>query len=514
MTVKHEVVSEDSKAQLRSASYVLIVIQIMFIILFATVGGSSFVTFGTGTQAYNMFIGVEIMMFIGFGYLMTFLKWYGLGAMGFSMLLVAIALQWDLFTEHFWYQLFFHTPYKWEYTPISVYSLLDTLYAVASVLISFGAVIGKISPLQLVVMAMIELACHSFNYEVLMVGTMHIVDIGGTYIDHMFGAYFGLAVAYMLGKPKSEPEFGYSSDLFSIFGTLFLWIYWPSFVIGAATPDSDEQQYGMVNTILALASSTVCAFWLSSVLDSNGRFRPIDVQNATLAGGVAIGCTANLTMDGFGAVCIGGTAGLVSCLGFNFIMPFLENTLGIHDTCGVHNLHGLPSIIGAAASIILAAFKGTGHAHDTAIYGRNNVNDQWWYQSVGALLCIAFAITSGLITGAILNCMYNGNVRQAKFFHDDQYWCVADDYGRSLYSELTNILDDSDVEVKQAMQDAMPEWSAHSGRRRVQEKPMMMGVLPQAIENSQHGKSKLVPVTKEASAAARANLEIGDGEAV
>jgi len=293
-------------------------------------------------------------------------------------------------------------------------------------------------------------------------------------------------------------------------GTLFLWIYWPSFVIGASVPDSSQQEYGMVNTILALAASTVCAFWLSSILDENGRFRPVDIQNATLAGGVAIGCTANLTMSGFGAVCIGGTAGLISTFGFNHIMPFLEHTVGIHDSCGIHNLHGMPSIIGGIASVIVAGFKGTGHAHDTAIYGRNHVNDQWWYQAVGLLLCVAFAITSGLITGSIMNCLYNGNTREAKEFHDDQYWCVADDYGRSLYSELTNILDDSDIEVKEAMTNAMPEWSSHAGRRKVQEKPMMMGILPQAIENSQHGKSKYIPVDKAASSAARSNLEIGD----
>lgn len=91
-----------------------------------------------------------------------------------------------------------------------------------------------------------------------------------------------------------------------------------------------------------------------------------------------------------------------------------------------------------------------------------------------------------------------------------QYWCVADDYGRSLYSELTNILDDSDAEVKEAMQNAMPEWSSHAGRRKVQEKPMMMGVLPQAIENSQHGKSGYAPVNKASQQAARANLEIDE----
>lgn len=140
---------------------------------------------------------------------MTFLKWYGMGALGFTMLLTAMAIQWDLFTQSFWRQLFNNTLYgHWYYVEMNMYSLLDTLYAVSSVLISFGAIIGKASPLQMVVMLIIEIACHSFNYEVLMKGTMHLVDVGGTYVDHMFGAYFGLSVAYVLGKPKSEPEFG------------------------------------------------------------------------------------------------------------------------------------------------------------------------------------------------------------------------------------------------------------------------------------------------------------------
>lgn len=350
------------------------------------------------------------------------------------MLLVAIALQWDLFTEHFWDQMFNHTLYgHWTGVHMDVYALLDTLYAVAAVLISFGAIIGKVSPFQLIIMTIIELACHSFNYKVLMIGTMHIEDVGGTYIDHMFGAYFGLAVAYMLGKPNTEPEFGYNNDLFSMIGTLFLWVYWPSFVIGASEPNSVEQEYGMVNTILALCSSTVCAFWLSSCLDERGRFRPVDIQNATLAGGVAIGCTANLTMSGFGAICIGGCAGLVSCFGFNHVMPFLEHTVGIHDTCGIHNLHGMPSLLGGIASVIVAAYKGVGHAHDSAIYGRNNVNDQWWYQAVGLLLCVAFAIVAGLVTGAIMNLCYDPATRTAKYFHDDQVRFGSIRYFHSLF---------------------------------------------------------------------------------
>lgn len=152
---------------------------------------------------------------------------------------------------------------------------------------------------------------------------------------------------------------GNTPDIFSLIGTVFLWIYWPSFVAGAAVADSVQQQHAIVNTILALAASTICAFWLSSILSTNGRFRPVDIQNATLAGGVAIGCTANLSMSSFGAIMIGVTTGIVSTFGYNVIQPLLEEKIGLHDTCGVHNLHAMPSVIGAIASIILAGYKDT-----------------------------------------------------------------------------------------------------------------------------------------------------------
>ena len=38
-----------------------------------------------------------------------------------------------------------------------------------------------------------------------------------------------------------------------------------------------------------------------------------------------------------------------------FIQPWFAKTLKIHDTCGVHNLHGMPAIIGALLSCVMAA---------------------------------------------------------------------------------------------------------------------------------------------------------------
>lgn len=99
--------------------------------------------------------------------------------------------------------------------------LLNALYAISAVLITFGALIGKCSPFQLAVITFIELALHSVNYKVLM-GYLNVADMGGTYVDHMFGAYFGLTVAWVLGKPKGEPAMGSTPDIFSLIGTVSL----------------------------------------------------------------------------------------------------------------------------------------------------------------------------------------------------------------------------------------------------------------------------------------------------
>jgi len=37
------------------------------------------------------------------------------------------------------------------------------------------------------------------------------------------------------------------------------------------------------------------------------------------------------------------------------LQPWLSSNLRLHDTCGVHNLHGMPALISAVASAIYAS---------------------------------------------------------------------------------------------------------------------------------------------------------------
>lgn len=80
----------------------------------------------------------------------------------------------------------------------------------------------------------------------------------------------------------------------------------------------------------------------------------VDIQNATLSGGVAMGVCAIMNINPAVALAIGISAGVMSVLGYVHIQPFIERTIGLHDTCGVLNLHGLPSILGALYGFVAA----------------------------------------------------------------------------------------------------------------------------------------------------------------
>jgi hypothetical protein len=201
---------------------------------------------------YKFYVDIALMMFVGFGYLMTFLQHYGLGAVGFTMLITSFVVQWSIVVEGFLLHL---NEGHMHQLSISFLELIDGNFAAATVLISFGAVIGKIGPFQIAIMSFLEVIFYALNKRFLMIHWFGVADIGGSIVIHCFGAYFGLAVSYILGKPTSRcidnASSSNSSDLFSLIGTVFLWLYWPSFVTAMPGTSTEETSGLMVSTACA-----------------------------------------------------------------------------------------------------------------------------------------------------------------------------------------------------------------------------------------------------------------------
>jgi ammonium transporter Rh len=338
------------------------------------------------------------------------------------------------------------------------YFLFFLLFWIANKLINIALIhSGKTSPYQLIVMTFIESFAYSVNKVMLCLGVVEFVDAGGTINIHMFGAYFGLAVAWMLGRPPASavPESDHNSDLFSMIGTLFLWIYWPSFNAAVVGADTAQQQRGVVNTILALCAATVAAFLWSSLLSSSHKFRPVDIQNASLAGGVAMGAVCDLTLNGSDSLLIGFAAGTVSTIGYNRVQEWMERKLSIHDTCGVHNLHGMPSILGGAATTILAAIKAPrGHDMPHPWIHRDQAFDQF----ISILFTLGMAVTTGLLTGYILT-KIRADESTTEFYSDEPYWEIEEEHE---HKPSTKELEQG-VEASAALQKLMSSFKGMAG---------------------------------------------------
>ena len=150
----------------------------------------------------------------------------------------------------------------------------------------------------------------------------------------------------------------YDADVFSMIGTLFLWLFWPSFNGALAGEVGNARQRSIINTLLSISASAFITFAVSRLLRPGRKFNMVDIQNATLAGGVAMGSCANMVTHPWGALFIGFWAGILSTVGYVKILPFLDARLGLKDTCGINNLHGMPSLFGAFASVVVAGASG------------------------------------------------------------------------------------------------------------------------------------------------------------
>ncbi|KAG7197375.1 hypothetical protein KM043_018482 [Ampulex compressa] len=396
----------------------------------------------------RIYPNVHVMIWIGFGFLMAFLKRYGQSSVGLTFLTGAVLVQVAMICEGV-----LHVK-KGSKAYLSLESLLSADVAVATPLISMGALLGKTTYIQLVFMGILELIMFTVNKYV----GEHIlmaVDAGDSMFVHAFGAYFGLAVSFVFGmkeKPKEHHLEGasYQSDMFAMIGTVFLWLFWPSF--NSAALEGDDQQRAIINTLLSISASCVIAFAISALVSKENKFNMVHIQNSTLAGGVAIGTAAGMMCEPVGALVVGALSGILSVLGYKYLTPIIQKRLRIHDTCGVHNLHGMPGVLGGIFGALMAGLA-TESSYDYSLYEifparapsseaklaemRDNYGisaglnrtaaQQAGYQLLALAVTLGISVVSGLITGLIMRMSVCGLITEADKFNDEVHWELEED---------------------------------------------------------------------------------------
>ncbi|NXK13507.1 RHD protein, partial [Herpetotheres cachinnans] len=322
-----------------SVPWLVLFLEAVFIILFYYFfsGESSQLS-----RTYPAFQDVNQMVIFGFGFFLAFLKRYGFSSTGFNLLIIVLGVQCSVLID-----LVFGLPKT---------DVLDRIakatVSVTAVVISAGAVLGKTNPLQLILMTVVEIIV--FHMSRWINNTfLQVPDNISLMHAPLFGAYFGLAVSSWFSEPSPRSEKNAStpkSDLLSMLGTLFLWVFWPSFNSVLVVTDKERAIY---NTYFALAVSAVTAFALSALTTKDGRFRMTHIRSAVLAGGIAVGYTAHSIKYPWIAMILGQLASVITILGSYCLQRCLNPAFKIHDTSGVHFTFGLPGVLGAFAHVVL-----------------------------------------------------------------------------------------------------------------------------------------------------------------
>lgn len=393
---------------------------------------------GAGGIDARGFQDLHISTFLGFGLIMTFLRRYCRGMLVHVFLIGTLVIQWATLLQGFFTM-------KNSKIDMGLQRMINADYAVVAVLVSLGAIMGKCNSLQLLVVAVIEAFFFSVN-EAINIQVLKVSDFGRSMIVHVFGAYFGLAVSRMIYSRKvcmsQALSMSSKSEMFSFIGTLFLWTYWPS--VNATFVDGAARDRALANTFYALAASCTASFSFTVLQSKESRFNSFHLQNATLAGGIAIGSIAAMALTPWGAVIVGIVGALGSVLGYKYSVPKLRRVLKIHDTRGIQATHGIPGILSGVASILVALLADEAR-YESSLYtlyparaplknstqllelqkfspvpageGRK-ATFQALYQLACLGITIVLAIVGGLITGLIIRLKFFDPVSVNDAFDD------------------------------------------------------------------------------------------------
>ena len=203
------------------------------------------------------------MIYVGFGFLLTFMHRLKLSCLTMCFWVAAISVQYYFLWNALWegafeiYGDFLITPEKLILGEVSA----------GAMLIALCAIIGKTNNFQFLIIAIWGEFLYTLN-EYIVIAEIGCRDVGGAMIIHAFGAFYGIGLTWGMYKRNSweykhlfSPHSSYSM---AMIGTLFLWCFWPSFNAALATTPV-EIHMAVLNTYFSIIGSVLGAYWICAL---------------------------------------------------------------------------------------------------------------------------------------------------------------------------------------------------------------------------------------------------------
>lgn len=373
----------------------------------------------------HVFVG--LFVFLGLGFLFIQNSRFAWQNVGFSLAIGVTTVEWAMLLLGFWEsgKATRNGADYWPPIPLDANYLFNSLYLAATILVSYGALAGRVSFGQAYGVAFWETFFATANY--IIAKEVKVLDAGGTFFVHLFGGVFGLmasmAIGNKLSREVSNQPRSKESGLFALLGLVVLFVTFPVFNTsnifyllassdGFAPASFGEATAlafrGYFNTIMSMASSIAAAFMVSRANSTSGdKFTFWQIQTAAIAGGAAVGATGPFLRNPYGALMLGAVVGVISVWAQTVVTPALGK-LRFHDAGGVLAAHVFPAIIGAFSSAIAAARVTSEQGFTAAqinalVYDGRNAKQQGGYQIAYAAISLGFALLAGTFTGLICN---------------------------------------------------------------------------------------------------------------
>jgi ammonium transporter Rh len=384
------------------------------------------------TSPLAFFTSISFIIFLGFGLFRSHLKKLSFSGFGQTFFIAAYSIEFGIMMLGFWS---YYDLGGLKKVHIDIPFLIQGLYAAAAVLVTYGAVLGRVNFPQLFILATVEIAFYSLNHWL---GLVHldIVNPGMSIFVHVFGAICGAVFAFLFSigasKPPADHQTRYNGEIFSLLGMLVMWVFWPAF--NSATADAGAQLQSACNTVIAQLASTVAGASISRMW-GRGYFNIEEIKIAALSGGIMMGSAANLLAPIYVPIIVGTIAGVIAI--FTIKTRRYWEKIHFEDTAAVISLHGVNGFLSSILGIAITARYDNGAEEDYLGESLNGIlNGETKEAAANQVYSLLFSLGTGAAAGLVAVFLVRvldrwlGN-RTALDFSDQKEFRLTEDFPSS-----------------------------------------------------------------------------------